>query len=1425
MADVTDQLQLNLKINEAIKERSSLMEKQRGLIVDQIALQRELCNAIECIDADKMNDGILKTKESLNALFEATNKVKNVSNDFNKTGKAAGGLAAGATAANKVFGGMGKIVGSVTGKISTFVKGAWSIVKSLGQVAKSIISIPFKAMEGLIDLSNKFGVITEYARALEDVREKFGDLEKGTGRILKNSMKPMQEQFGKLTAAGHGFAATFGVGPEGTAAAIRFNAELMEKLNGATEKLRNEIGENIGAMAIYRKGMGFTADQQATLIALADAQGKSITGVQHEYAKFSLQMGKRFGLDSKLIGKSMADMTADVGNFGTLSTRQLAQVATYTQKLGIETKALQGVIKKYDDFESAAKSAAMLNQTFGMQVDVMKLMKDEDPASRLSQLQKSFQATGKSYEKLSRAERNRLADLAGLDAKSAELAFSQKGLSMSYDDIQSAGEESETSFADINDTLKELSKNMKKLFTEPQAFKNFFGAFSRGFNKGIIRSQVFMGLMKNLRGSLRVVEKAGKEIGKAFVEMFPGVNKMLTGLKDFFNPSSTAQRMSKVVASFKNFFEALKGGPKEIRKAMGTLWQDLMGNFTGFFGDKSGATSDIMSGLQTFAGTLGNIALGFMQTIMKNVSKALNVVKQFFENMKTMSFGEALSEAIGTEFEFDPGGWFSSQFGEGFSEIGTLFVDELWPSIRDAFLSMWDWLYKDVLLPFWDDYLKPWLKIIGKFLWEGIKDVGGKLFTWWWDSVKESFSKGNYGTAAAIFLTPLIILFGGLATTLASAFITILGPSIGKGLKKLLFSESFTKTGSKMASKLASGFAKTFGKLASKIALGPLAVVALAVESGMNASEQMQRMGEETVEKFGLGATKSAAGLAGVIQTLTLGLLPESIYNNLADWFAEFFGGGEQDGFIGMLKLKISTVLAIITDLLMGIGDAFRGIWDFLMGILTLDFGRMGLGIMKFFSGIGNALMQVGFTIVESVLQLFKKLVENAKRIPFIGGKIPDGAIEAIDEFIGKAQSAASEQAQLNSQVQNMKSESQMEKEAKARSAQQQNVEAATPEQEAQEKLSTMRAADTMLREVEKLKGVEAKLEAAIKDMPTDDKIQLIKSQAGILIENMNKTFKALKEELDNAEFDEFKADMFDNSIVSNIQNIVSIKESISKLASEGPKNEDLENSMKNLVSSLEIFRSNYWDIELQVNSYDTTQAEAMGYAANNFLLILASIKSIPNALNQFGDIKIDPSNIETNMTNLNLSLEKFKNGVDDLKNSLQSTIESSSQLMIIVEQANHNPFMIIRKLSAVMHKLANSPIVDSKMIKDHMINLFKSMNYVNELIYRFTIALPDDVLSKVKQTVNAIEYIGKSFEEISNKEVIATAIKIGESFKGNSEVTFKHENININLAVKVEMSAEDLLRGLIKTTVKGTEGKADKEVTVVTDPSDPFGL
>ena len=47
-----------------------------------------------------------------------------------------------------------------------------------------------------------------------------------------------------------------------------------------------------------------------------------------------------------------------------------------------------------------------------------------------------------------------------------------------------------------------------------------------------------------------------------------------------------------------------------------------------------------------------------------------------------------------------------------------------------------------------------------------------------------------------------------------------------------------------------------------------------------------------------------------------------------------------------------------------------------------------------------------------------------------------------------------------------------------------------------------------------------------------------------------------------------------------------------------------------------------------------------------------------------------------------------------------------------------------------------------------------------------------------------------------------ATAITIGENLAaGGKPITFKHENVNINMTVNVEMSAEQLAKGIVKTS------------------------
>ena len=64
-----------------------------------------------------------------------------------------------------------------------------------------------------------------------------------------------------------------------------------------------------------------------------------------------------------------------------------------------------------------------------------------------------------------------------------------------------------------------------------------------------------MKLMRNIRRSLRVVFKAGKQIGKMFVEMFPGVKQMIGGMAELFNPKHFTKLMTKVKAIFKDFFK------------------------------------------------------------------------------------------------------------------------------------------------------------------------------------------------------------------------------------------------------------------------------------------------------------------------------------------------------------------------------------------------------------------------------------------------------------------------------------------------------------------------------------------------------------------------------------------------------------------------------------------------------------------------------------------------------------------------------------------------------------------------------------------------------------------------------------------------------------------------------------------------------
>jgi hypothetical protein len=815
MSDLGEQIQINVELNRLINERSALLATQSDIIIQQIDLYRMLLDTMSSSFGEEHVARLSTISSSMNAAADSTSlysaQLSQVSESLSSAAKHNELLGKSMTKGAKdaaMFVMILKGLGATLDRVKTVTKSSFNFTKTLiasvFEIGKALISLPLRIHDGLVETANEIVDISPVSLALEEVRKQFGDLDLSTGAIIKDTFRPMVGEFNNLAAAGHSFAKTFGMGREGLAAAIKFNAELMGALKDGSYELRKEIGENIAEHAIYRKSLGMTAEQQANLIHLAKQQGKSATEVQQEYAKFAINMGKRFGFSAKEMGSAMAEMSMDVANFGTLSTKQLAQVAVYTKKLGIETKQLLGLINKYDNFEDAAKAVSMLNQSFGMQVDVLKMMREEDPAARLRQLQNSFMVTGRAYDSLSRVERKRLADLAGLDESAARAAFSQQGLSMSYEEIAAAGDDTESATKSLDSTMKELSKNMEKILQLGRQFKGFFDALINGFTFGFLRGTGMFKVLTNIRASLYATYQEGKRLGVAFGTIFPGMQKIIEGLTEFYDPTKWKARMGRIVDYLEKFFKIIQD-PKKIRGAFTQLWTDLSNEFTSLFSPDGSTNQKLMQGLDEFATTMGNIALVFADKLLDVSAKFLNAMADIFSGEKTFSqaFGDQFG---GSEVDGLMKG-LEERFGENFDSLSKTFTEKFGPAILRALENFITWL---------GPHLKRLAEWMAPYIWEGLKAIWNAMPT----EMKIAVGLWKFGPVALAIVSGLTAAFGAAKWGWGKIF----GEALEKG------ADDAAKAAAKGG--LLGKVAEKLSKLPKKGKIGTLAAVGTALMGG-----------------------------------------------------------------------------------------------------------------------------------------------------------------------------------------------------------------------------------------------------------------------------------------------------------------------------------------------------------------------------------------------------------------------------------------------------------------------------------------------------------------------------------------------------------------------------------------------------------------
>lgn len=1483
MVDLGESLELNLKINKAIADRSVLLRDQSQVLGLQIELARELCSALECEANDfagsleRIAYNAQLSSIEINRLTQSSNQLDtSLGNTTNSTL----GLSNAQKDASKrllLWNASFNLSKSILSKFQLTIKSVVKLMFNLGKsfftVAKSIAALPLHVMKGLLGMARELGKVGPLQEALEEVRDKFGDLREGTAGLLKDSLRPMKKQFNEFADSGHSFAKTFGPGQGGLAKALEFSAETMGALGGAAVTLQGQLEKSMGKLAIYRKGLGMSAEEQATLLQQSMASKRPIEELQLEMGHYAVEMSKKFGDNSKVVGKAMAEMRNDIANFGTLSTKQLAQVAIYTRKLGIETKALQGIINKYDNFEDAARSASMLNQTFGMQVDVMKLMREEDPAARLNQLQKSFAATGRSYDRLSRVERKRMADLAGLDEKSAMLAFSQNGLSTSYEEVQAAGDKSENTIKDTNKVLKELSQNIKKIFQDYDGPASFFGAFVKGFQDGISYSPKFMALMRALNRSLFSVERMGRQVGRAFVETFPGAADAIVGLTKVFSPEKMGKKLRTILTAFKEFFVAIRGEPQEIRKYFFKMFDDVEGGFKTFFGSNGKNMSTMAKGIDKMLTAIGNIGIVFAEKVLMMAADFIPKLTQGIINFnKTGKFGIGLADGIfGKEF--------SKRFGNNLGHLGATFKDSFLPALMNMLPHLLTFMGKmmEKVRKFLEDNLPIVAEILGKILAFKMKLIIPVIIV----AIKEVFKSETLLDDAILFawigapllrfgltliqfipnIKGIIQLFGGLGKSTG-----ILGQNLS-GLSKIgnFIFKGFTKP----LEWLGKGFSKVLGPITSSIsnltarvfpslvgsggrALGGLATAGkflagaagpiLAVgAAAISVGKQMDRVSKENVENYGMQSAKAGATIAGLLDTLTFGLMPQGLLDGISNFFAEFFGGGEQRGLIGIFKKYIATFLTTVGDTLQGIWRILQGAWDIIMGFLTFDWTRIGEGLGKMFDGIIGWFVGMLLNPITMVLKTLgeylpdflgaQELTNMAKNLEQRGMLVNDEINKNFEER---------DKAQAQRAAADPKSGVTVEAAEQATKNNSLTPEQAVAKAEAEKKIDALEEMKRLTDRIKELSNIEKEMNEVIKTIPGDEKILELRGKTTKLVESLNKVTSVMGEELRKIAPSEMSTtDMLGEKLTNNFKGLNEIIGSILSLASSGAiKTSNLQSRLTELKDGFSYISS----FMLQNSSIFKTIAQ--NYEESSFGMMVPLAKGLTETQTSFKDFSkgsvntkkmqgslenlkvslghmkdaftgsegivailfgmksIDPDN--TGMSKISDTLASFKTMADSIPKINSKTIESR---MSNLEASIKSVSSKIAVLKGLEIELENSFKAGGKSESDlpgmsSGTGYFSNFNSFTKGFDEAINSIPLGAAKKVESFVTEMKKIKNSLAQAQRDPDLDLVIDLTD-FKKHSNVTFHHKNVEFNVNVNVCMDAEELTTKIVQTKTK----------------------
>jgi hypothetical protein len=578
------------------RKASTLLSKSFGDFLNKVLggypakLKKMTASAVESIRK------IGNVKSSMIKGFRSSMKELKAINAY--ANKAGGGAAMKASMFTKLLGaGFSKVLGPIGmglkmlggTMISVFVTG----IKYGVKFVKFMTALPLAITASAAKIGNSLRsdiveTIGTAAEALQDTFSFEGNLGKGLQLMhgaAKDSLLAAKDVRGE-------FVGLFGYGAAGAA------------------NMLNEVGQGLSGMAQFADTVGhsitvskesFVEFYKATKILGMGAEEikyfamesmKNLTPINQTLDSLGQSLkvtAKSFSVDLKLLSKNFFQLRKDIINFGHLSDLQLTETSAKLTQMGVSADQALAVFNKFQTFEDAAQSAALLSQTFGMNVDALQMIKAEKPEEIIEMFRDSMYMTGRTFDEMNRHEKGVLAQYTGMSAEALNMIMNFRDMNMSYEEIQEKMKETDPQQMQIKSLqgMESALKQVKKTITGESFFKKFFDGISNSIVLGTDFQKTFF--------------RASEVMEEFFLEGLRITNdpKVKSAIDDMLSPFKVAieEVVGDGTAKNKGIFDA-----KIIGKSVAGFAKDMGPIIAGIFNK----TSTIAQSRNSFSSLLSN---------------------------------------------------------------------------------------------------------------------------------------------------------------------------------------------------------------------------------------------------------------------------------------------------------------------------------------------------------------------------------------------------------------------------------------------------------------------------------------------------------------------------------------------------------------------------------------------------------------------------------------------------------------------------------------------------------------------------------------------------------------------------------------------------------------------------------------------------